>query len=278
MDAICVKARGERGVMDSPTGSPEVTLSVVVPVFNEDQTIATVIRRLFAEIPQDLEVIVVNDGSTDRTAELVEACAVQDHRIRVIHQNNAGKAAALRKGFELSRGEVVIIQDGDLEYDPAEIVHVIQPILEGRADVVYGSRFLVRREARVLYFYHYLANRVLTFLSNALTNLNMTDIETGYKAFRGDIIRNMIIESKGFGIEVEITAKVAKLAAVIYEVPISYYGRTYQEGKKIRFSDGLFALWYIVRFNLFRGRNRSFRAIPQRYGLTHGFSKRSHSL
>jgi len=252
------------------------TLSVVMPVFNEENTVGLVIERVLTEIPHDLELIVVNDGSTDGTAQILDTLAVKDRRLQVLHQPNGGKASALKRGFEMSRGNVVIIQDADLEYDPAEIDHIIQPILQGKADVVYGSRFLVRRAARVLYFYHYLANSFLTFLSNMLTNLNMTDIETGYKAFRGDIIRNMIIESKGFGIEVEITAKVAKLNAVIYEVPISYYGRTYQEGKKIQFNDGLVALWYVLRFNIFRGLNRSFRSIPQPHALqTHSFSKRS---
>ncbi|HYR89167.1 MAG TPA: glycosyltransferase family 2 protein [Terriglobia bacterium] len=252
-----------------------VTLSVVIPVFNEESTIGAVIRRVLSEVPYDLELIVVDDGSTDGTAQIVDAFASKDSRIQVIHQRNAGKAAALKRGFGLSRGEVVIIQDGDLEYDPAEISHVVEPILQGHADVTYGSRFMVRRAARVLYFYHYLANRFLTVLSNILTNLNMTDIETGYKAFRGEIIRNLIIVSKGFGIEIEITAKVAKLDAVIYEVPISYYGRTYEEGKKIGFWDGVFALWYILRFNLFCGLNQSFRVIPKTHAIAHDFSKRS---
>src|SRR5437867_7538765 len=181
------------------------TLSVVMPVFNEENTVGLVIERVLTEIPHDLELIVVNDGSTDGTAEILDGYAARDRRIQVVHQLNRGKASALKRGFELSRGNVVIIQDADLEYDPAEIDHVIQPILQGKADVVYGSRFLVRRAARVLYFYHYLANSFLTFLSNMLTHLHMTDIETGYKAFRGDIIRNMIIESKGFGVEVEMT-------------------------------------------------------------------------
>jgi glycosyltransferase involved in cell wall biosynthesis len=153
----------------------------------------------------------------------------------------------------------VIVQDADLEYDPAEIIHVIQPILNGQADAVYGSRFLVRRAARVLYFYHYLANKLLTMFSNLLTNLNMTDVETGYKAFRGDIIRRMIIQSSGFGIEIEVTAKIAKLGVSVFETPISYYGRTYKEGKKIQFHDALLALWYIVRFNLFCTRRQSFK-------------------
>ncbi len=176
---------------------------------------------------------------------------------------NSGKTSALRAGFKLTRGAVVIVQDADLEYDPEEIAGVIQPILEGHADVVFGSRFLVRRAARVLYFYHFLANKTLTFLSNVLTNLNMTDIETGYKAFRGEIIRNMVIVSNNFGFEVEATAKVAKLKGAVYEVPISYYGRTYAEGKKIGLRDGLMALWLILRFNLFWTLRSSFREIPR---------------
>jgi glycosyltransferase involved in cell wall biosynthesis len=155
------------------------------------------------------------------------------------------------------------VQDADLEYDPAEIPLVIMPILNDRADVVYGSRFLVRRATRVLYFYHYLGNKFLTFLSNALTNLNMTDIETGYKAFRGEIIRNMRITSDGFGFEVEVTAKVAKLGCAVYEVPISYYGRTYDEGKKIGLRDGFQALWLILRFNLFCSLDASFTRLPE---------------
>ena len=169
----------------------------------------------------------------------------------------------MKTGFALTLGAIVIVQDADLEYDPADIEGLIRPILEGHADVVFGSRFLVRRAARVLYFYHYLANKFLTFLSNALTNLNMTDIETGYKAFRGEIIRNMLIDSSGFGFEVEVTAKIAKLKVAIYEVPISYYGRTYAEGKKILMRDGLIAIWLVVRFNLFCSLRSSFREMPE---------------
>jgi glycosyltransferase involved in cell wall biosynthesis len=181
----------------------------------------------------------------------------------VRHERNRGKTEALRTGFALTRGGIVIVQDADLEYDPAEIPLVILPIVNDRADVVYGSRFLVRRATRVLYFYHYLGNKFLTLLSNALTNLNMTDIETGYKAFRGEIIRNMRITSRGFGFEVEVTAKVAKLGCAVYEVPISYYGRTYDEGKKIGLRDGLQALWLIVRFNLFCSLDSSFTRRPE---------------
>jgi len=235
-------------------------LSVVMPVFNEEKTVAHVIERVFNEVQVDCELIAVNDGSTDRSGEILDRLAASDKRIQVVHQKNGGKTAALKRGFELTRGSIVLVQDADLEYDPAEIGHVIQPILDGNADVVYGSRFLVRRAARVLYFYHYVANRCLTLVSNALTNLNMTDIETGYKAFRGDIIRDMVIESSGFGVEVEITAKVAKLRTRVYEVPISYYGRTYEEGKKIVFMDGIFAFWYVLRFNLFCSLASSFRS------------------
>ncbi len=213
-------------------------LSVVIPVYNEEATLAAVLNKVLA-VPHLLEIIVVDDGSTDQTAKVAGAIIARDSRVRLERfDRNLGKTAALRVGFALTRGEIVIVQDADLEYDPAEIQGVIQPIIDGHADVVFGSRFLVRRAARVLYFYHYLANKLLTFLSNTLTNLNMTDIETGYKAFRGEIIRNMIIVSSGFGFEVEATAKVAKLNVAIYEVPISYYGRTYSEGKKIAFLDG----------------------------------------
>jgi len=237
-------------------------LSIIMPVFNERETVASIAQRVLAEVPVALELIIVDDGSTDGSAEIIDALARNDSRILAIHKTNGGKTSALKAGFERSRGEIVIIQDADLEYDPAEIPHVLQPILENHADVVYGSRFLVRRASRVLYFYHYVANRVLTLFSNALTNLNMTDVETGYKALRGDIIRNMIIESSGFGIEIEITAKIAKLGVSVYEVPISYYGRTYEQGKKIGLKDGVAALWYIVRFNLLCSRNKSFREIP----------------
>ena len=238
------------------------TLSVVIPVYNEAETLGEVVGKVL-EVPYLLEVIIVDDGSTDETLEVARQLADAHPKVRAMHHaKNAGKTAALRTGFAVTQGQVVIVQDADLEYDPSEIYGVIQPILAGHADVVFGSRFLVRRAARVLYFYHFLANKLLTFLSNALTNLNMTDIETGYKAFRGDIIRNMVIVSSGFGFEVEVTAKIAKLKGAIYEVPISYYGRTYREGKKIGFSDGLVALWLVFRFNLFCSLQASFRQLP----------------
>jgi glycosyltransferase involved in cell wall biosynthesis len=238
-------------------------LSVVVPVYNEAATLAEVVGKLL-NVPCLLEIIMVDDCSTDGTADVARTLAAKHSEVRVVrHQRNSGKTAALRTGFALTTGTVVIVQDADLEYDPTDIYGVIRPILEGHADVVFGSRFLVRRAARVLYFYHFLANKFLTFLSNALTNLNMTDVETGYKAFRGDIIRSMVIVSSGFGFEVEVAAKIAKLKVAIYEVPISYYGRTYEEGKKILFSDGLIALWFVIRFNLFCSLRSSFREVPQ---------------
>ena len=238
-------------------------ISVVVPVFNEEATLAHVIEKVM-QVPQLLEIIIVDDGSTDRTREIAETLAAANSLVRVERlPSNRGKTAALIAGFAQTLGDVVIVQDADLEYDPSEIPIVVQPILDGFADVVYGSRFLVRKATRVLYFYHFAGNKFLTVLSNMLTNLNMTDIETGYKAFRGDIIRNMRIGSRGFGFEVEVTAKIAKLGCAIYEVPISYYGRTYEEGKKIGFSDGLKALWLIVRFNLFCGLRSSFRTVPE---------------
>jgi glycosyltransferase involved in cell wall biosynthesis len=238
-------------------------LSVVVPVYNEEATLSTVVARLLA-LPEVCQIVIVNDCSTDRTREIADSLARQNPKIDVVHHaSNKGKTQALKTGFALTTGEIVIVQDADLEYDPAEIRDVIAPIVEGHADVVYGSRFLVRKACRVLYYYHYLGNKFLTFLSNLLTNLNMTDVETGYKAFRGEIIRNMRITSSGFGFEIEATAKIAKLKGAIYEVPISYHGRTYEQGKKIGLKDGLAALWYIIWFNLFRSLNSSFIAIPK---------------
>lgn len=249
---------------------PEVYLSVVMPVHNEATTLRAVLNKVLA-LPQLLEVIIVDDGSTDGSAGVGRALASEHACVRFEHiPKNSGKTAALRTGFALTRGSVVIVQDADLEYDPTEIPNVIQPIVDGHADVVYGSRFLVRKAARVLYFYHFLANKLLTFLSNTLTNLNMTDIETGYKAFRGDIIRNMVIVSSGFGFEVEVTAKVAKLNCAVYEVPISYYGRTYEEGKKIGAVDGLIALWLVFRFNLFCSLRASFHQLPSVLTATRG--------
>jgi glycosyltransferase involved in cell wall biosynthesis len=237
-------------------------LSIVIPAYNEEATLAAVVRRVL-NVPRLLEVVIVDDCSKDRTGEIAEEFASREPKLKVLHHPvNRGKTEALKTGFASTSGEIVIVQDADLEYDPSDIPEVIAPIVSGEADVVYGSRFLVRKAARVLYFYHYVANRGLTFLSNMFTNVNLTDVETGYKAFRGEIIRQMTITSSGFGFEIEVTAKVAKLRCRLYEVPISYYGRTYEEGKKIGTLDGLAALWYILKFNLFCDLEKSYRRVP----------------
>jgi glycosyltransferase involved in cell wall biosynthesis len=242
-------------------------LSVVVPAYNEKSTIRIVIEEL-RKVPNLLEIVVVNDGSTDGTGEILEQLVSEYNELEVIHHlQNKGKTAALKTGFQATQGDIVIVQDADLEYNPQEIQDVIEPILDNKADVVYGSRFLVRKAARVLYFSHYMANKFLTFLSDVFTNVNITDVETCYKAFRGDIIRNMIIKSEGFGFEIEVTAKVAKLKCRIYEVPISYYGRTYEEGKKIGLKDGIQAIWYIIYFNLFCSLRQSFYSLPSQKSL-----------
>jgi glycosyltransferase involved in cell wall biosynthesis len=230
-----------------------------MPVYNEAATLPAIVESVIG-IPHLLELIIVDDCSRDNTNAIAHELAARFDRIRVVkHEKNGGKTEALKTGFAMSTGDIVIVQDADLEYDPTEIADVIEPILNGRADVVYGSRFMVKKAARVLYFAHYLANKSLTFFSNCLTNLNMSDMETCYKAFRGEIIRNMVITSSGFGFEVEVTAKIAKLKCSIYEVPISYYGRTYEEGKKIGTKDGIAALFYILRYNLFTGLESSFK-------------------
>jgi glycosyltransferase involved in cell wall biosynthesis len=238
-------------------------LSIVVPAYNEEATLSEIVKRLLA-VPEAGEIVLVDDCSTDGTHEIADRLAAEHPKVKVAHHAaNAGKTEALKTGFLMTTGQIVIVQDADLEYNPAEIGEVIAPIVNGDADVVYGSRFLVRKASRVLYFYHYLANRGLTFLSDLCTNINMTDVETCYKAFRGEIIRNMIITSSGFGFEIEVTAKIAKLGVAIYEVPISYYGRTYEQGKKIGMKDGIWALWYIVRFNFLCSLENSFRVLPE---------------
>lgn len=224
-------------------------LSVVIPVYNERATIAEVVRRVRASgFPA--EIIIVDDGSTDGTRELLDSWQGQEDLKIVLHDNNQGKGAALKTGFGLVSGDVVVIQDADLEYDPAEYARLIQPIVEGRADVVFGSRFSGDSQ-RVLYFWHYVGNKLLTLLSNALTNLNLSDMETCFKVFRRDVIQKIAptLREKRFGIEPELTAKVASLPDVrIYERPVSYSGRTYAQGKKITWRDGMRALWCIFRY------------------------------
>ena len=223
-------------------------ISVVVPVFNEASTIAEVLRRI-RETPYDKEILVVDDGSTDGTAETLAAIA--DPQLRILrHDRNRGKGAALRTAFREVRGEVVIIQDSDLEYDPRDYPKLLRPIEEGKADVVFGSRF-IGEPHRVMFFWHYVGNRILTTLSNMFTNLNLTDMETGYKAFRASILEEIRIRSDRFGFEPEFTAKVARGGYRIYETAISYSGRGYEEGKKITWRDGLAAVWYIFRYRFF---------------------------
>lgn len=235
-------------------------LSLTVPAFNEEKTIAKVLDRIFSFLPDVHEVLVIDDGSADSTLDVAYEYSLQEARVQLFrHKTNQGKTAALRTGFAAATGSIVVVQDADLEYHPREIPDLIAPIKEGNADVCLGSRFLIRRAGRVLYHRHFLANRFLTFLNNVFTDLNITDVETGYKACRTEIAKNMIIESSGFGFEIEFVAKCKKIGARIYEVPISYYGRTCEEGKKIGLKDGLDAIWYSTKYNLLVGLKRSFR-------------------
>jgi glycosyltransferase involved in cell wall biosynthesis len=229
-------------------------LSVVMPAYNEGPTISLIIERVL-EQPVVLELIIVNDCSKDQTGTVLEALASSEPRIRLFHhKTNQGKGAALRTGFREARGEIVIVQDADLEYDPAEYHKLLTPILTDRADVVFGSRFLGSEAHRVLFYWHSVGNFFLTQLSNMLSNLNLTDMETCYKAFRREIIQQIDIEENRFGFEPEITAKLAHFSPRlrIYEVAVSYYGRTYEEGKKIGWRDGVAAFVSILKYNLFR--------------------------
>jgi glycosyltransferase involved in cell wall biosynthesis len=223
-------------------------LTVIIPVFNEVRTILKVLERV-KQVPIEKEVIVVDDASTDGTRSLLEKGGEGVNVL--LHETNQGKGAAIRTALAHVTGELVVIQDADLEYDPSEYLHLMAPILEGKADVVYGSRFLGGPH-RVLFFWHAVGNKIITSLSNMMTDLNLSDMETGYKIFKAEVLRKITIESNRFGFEPEITAKIAQLGCRIYEIPISYWGRDYSEGKKISWKDGIAALYWIIRYNLFR--------------------------
>jgi glycosyltransferase involved in cell wall biosynthesis len=226
-------------------------LSIVIPCYNEVKTIRQIVDRVRASPIDEKEIIVVDDCSQDGTRELLRAEIAPLVDKIIYHDANRGKGAALRTGFAVATGDIVLVQDADLEYDPAEYPRLVKPIVNGQADVVFGSRFMGGDAHRVAYFWHMVGNRFLTLMSNMATNLNLTDMETCYKVFRREVLKKIVIKENRFGFEPEITAKVAKLRVPIYEVGISYYGRTYEEGKKIGWRDGFRALWAIVKYNVF---------------------------
>ena len=241
--------------------SPNLLLTVIVPAYNEAATVEVALRRIRA-VALRLEIIVVNDASTDGTREILDALLEKGLVDRVIHhEQNRGKGAAIRTGIAEAKGDAVVVQDADLEYDPADLPSLLLPIRSRQADAVYGSRFQGGPH-RVLYFWHYVGNRVLTLLSNMFTNLNLTDLETCYKLVRTDVLKQLPLASNRFGFEVEITARLAQARARIWEIPISYSGRTYAEGKKITWRDGFAALFHILRYNLFVPRNVNAWRLP----------------
>jgi glycosyltransferase involved in cell wall biosynthesis len=229
---------------------PDFLLSIILPAYNERNTIENAVAAVL-DAPYRKQIIIVDDGSTDGTREMIGSFD-QIEIQAVFHEQNSGKGRAIQTGIAHARGDIVLIQDADLEYDPNEYPILLQPILAGKADVVYGSRFAGHGAHRVLYFWHYVGNRFLTLMSNVFTDLNLTDMETCYKVFTADVIQKISLQEARFGFEPEITAKISKIQGLrIYEVPISYYGRTYEEGKKINWRDGVKALWCILKYNLF---------------------------
>lgn len=238
-------------------------LTVVIPCYNEEETIRRIVDEVRAA-PYDMEILIIDDGSTDGTRAILEGEISGLDGVRVtLKPHNEGKGAAVRTGFDQATGDVVLVQDADLEYSPEDYPVLLAPILKGRAEVVYGSRFQ-GGPGRVLYFFHTMGNRVLTLLSNLLTDLNLTDMETCYKVFRREVVQNLVLETRRFGIEPELTAKIARMPGLrIYEVPIQYHGRTYAEGKKITWKDGVAAIWYILKFNLIARRKACFKGDPE---------------
>ena len=232
-----------------------MTLTVIIPCYNERRTIRTIVERVQAAVSPDSDIIIVDDASTDGTGAAADTLI--NPQIKVVHHStNRGKGAAIDTGLQHAKGDMILIQDADLEYDPKDYYRLLEPLITGQADVVFGSRFLTGQAHRVVYFWHMLANRCLTLLSNVFTNINLTDMETGYKVFRRDVVKNIRIEEERFGCEPEITAKLAQRGARFYEVGVSYHGRTYEEGKKIGFRDALRAFYVILKYNLFKREKR----------------------
>lgn len=229
-------------------------LSVIIPCYNEMATIEAILKKVRkAPLEINREIVIVDDASTDGTREYLQHLSGEERDLKIVfHEENKGKGASLRSGFQQADGDILIVQDADLEYDPNDFGKILKPIIEGKADVVFGSRFSGGESHRVLYFWHYLGNKFLTLLSNAFTNLNLTDMEVGYKAFRKEMMDQVALKENRFGFDPEVTAKISRLKCRIYEVGVSYHGRTYDEGKKINWKDGLRALYVVLKYGLFR--------------------------